>query len=1141
MHRLLYNVKLPVLLLLCLFGISNSIHAQTVISSVDLEKYAQVEEGIVVDSSNIYLKTMMEPINIELENVSFEKAIKQIISGSKLKLFYTGSLKPEKENISISFENEKRADVLAVVLKEVGMKYSISTTGHLILTSEETILQDVRGQITDVEGEPLVGVSIMVKGTSRGTTTDRDGNYSLEVPDSENILVISYIGFLTQEISIDGREVIDIVLEQDTYSLEEMVVVGYGEQKRSNVTGTISSVDMKDLNNKPQLRLDEALQGMAAGVTVTQNGGAPGAAPTIHIRGVGSISNTEPLWIVDGIRMETGNHLNINDIESVEVLKDAASSSIYGARAAHGVILVTTKRGEGETVVKLSSSIGQRSPVSLPELLNSEDFVYYKRESRLNAGQNPEPAWDNWEHDTDWIDAYYSGSGVISSNNLSISRGDDIFNYYMSLGYDDETGILIDNTFNRLNGRINADIKLADWLKVGTSILLSKVDENPINNFNENTTGAIPFRSIPIMPIRDESNPYGGWGRGPVYFQGPNPVASHLQQHENRNNKRMDGNLFAELSPLKGLSVKGTIGYNTLTFTGERFDESFDYGAFSNTINSLTYNNAEHQSLSGSITATFSHSFGNHNIHLLGGYEATQYDLQQFNVSGTDFPLDVAWSMNLATGSFNTTERFNVYQSRTLSQFGRFSYNYDERYLLETNIRRDASAPKFGPANIWGIFPSFSAGWNVYNESFFPKIPYLTTLRLKGSTGRLGSDNIGDYIYLRTYTSQFTSYAFDENGQNRVGGFYVSKFPNEEVKWEEVYMHNIGIELGAFSNRLTVGVDYYIKDTKDLLYGVPIPASVGISTHNFDAVNPELNIGTLRNTGVDIQVGYKTNFRKFAFDISGNTSFLKNRMGSLAHGQYIIGGQGGGQIGGMTRTQPGMPISSFYGFQVRQILNSSDDVFAVNSWAPDGTYQEAGTAAGDFMYYDLNGPGGETDGQVTAEHDRTFIGNPWPKVTYAMNINANYNNLIDISLQFQGVYGVDIFNADKAYTRNFFGDNNTTPLISEAWTAENHTDHPRNIANDPNGNFSKPSDYFVEDGSYLKLRNIQIGINVPARYLEMVGLGSVRIFANANNVLTFTRYSGLDPEIGGSNISRGIDYGLYPQVRTITIGTEVQF
>jgi TonB-linked SusC/RagA family outer membrane protein len=999
----------------------------------------------------------------------------------------------------------------------------------------------VSGQITDLDtGLPLIGATVLVVGANTGAITNIEGKYTIETLSSASIKA-SYIGYQSQTQALNGKTTVNFELVADVVELDEIAVVGYGVQKRSNITGAISSVKVNDLENKSQLRLDQVLQGMSSGVFVSQNGGAPGSQPTIHIRGVGSISDTEPLYIIDGIRMSPGNYFDIDDVESIEILKDASSSAIYGAKAAHGVILITTKKGKGDTQVTFKTSFGKRRPIHLPELLDRDDYIKYKNISRQNAGQDPLPNWDMYTADTDWIKAFYGGSGIIQTNDFSISKGDEKFNFYFSMGYDNEAGILIDNTYKRYSARLNSDSKLTKWFRIGENLLVSKVTENPIDNFNENYTGAIPFRSIPIMPVYDKTNPYGGWGKAPVYFQGPNPVASQYQQHETRNYNRIDGSLFGELTPLKGLMIRATVGYNFAAFLGEKFQEAFNYGAFANTINSLTYSSANDATLTGNLVATYDKSFGSHNFKLMAGYEASQFETNHFNLTGTNFPIDVARSMNLATGTFNTTDRSNIYQSRMLSQFGRFNYNFSEKYLFEANIRRDASAPKFGPANIWGIFPSFSAGWMISKEAFFENVPFINTLKLRASSGKLGSDNIGSFIYLKTYTSQFTSYSFDRAGSNKVSGFFISKFPNEEVKWEEVFMHNVGLNLTAFQNKFSMSVDLYIKDTKDLLYGVPIPPSVGIAVHNFSPVNPELNIGTLRNSGIDIEMGYNWKFDKFSLNLTGNTSFMKNEMRSLNKGQYIIGGDGGGQIGGMTRTEAGRPISSFYGYVVQQMLNTPGDIFAINSYAEDGTYQEGGTGPGDLMYMDISGPDGRPDGQITAEHDRVYIGNPWPKMTYALNIGLVYNRMFDFSLQFQGVQGVDVFNADKAYTRNFFGDANSSTLIYEAWTPENHTGNPRVIATDPNGNFSKPSTYFVEDGSYLKLRNAQVGFNMPGSVLKKLHLPGLRIYVNANNLLTFTKYSGIDPEIAGSNTSRGVDYGLYPQVRTVSGGIEVKF
>lgn len=1025
-------------------------------------------------------------------------------------------------------------------------KQSISASGMLlatvlfILCSISAFAQTIAisGTVKDDTGmEGLPGVSVYEKGTSNGTITNAEGRYRITVANGAT-LVFSSIGYVTQEIKVEGQTVLDITLKEDSKALDEVVIVGYGEQKRSNLIGSVSSVNVTNMENKTQLRLDQALQGLVAGVTVARNGGAPGAAPTIHIRGAGSIYNTDPLWIIDGVRMDPGSHFDIDDAESMEILKDAAAAAIYGAKAAHGVILVTTKRGKGDLKVTFKSSLSQRSPVKLPTMLGSEEFVKYRKQGREAAGQNPDPSWDNYTADTDWISKFYNGSGLLQSYDLSVGKGDDKMNFFLSFGHDNEQGILIDNSFKRYSARVNSDIKLASWLKIGESALLSRVSENPIGNNNENRTGAIPYRSIPIMPVKDASNPFGGWGMGPAYFNGPNPVATQYQQHEEKNYNRLDANAYAEVTPLGGLTVRGTVGLNYMSFLGERFEEAFDYGTFADPINRLYYTSANNQALVANLVGTYNKTIGKHGFKVMAGYESYQYDPKSFNVAGSQFVVDVAHSYNLSSGPASVPDKFMPVQERMLSQFGRINYSYDERYLLEANIRRDGSS-KFGPNNRWGVFPSVSAGWRISEEKFFEGVPFINSLKLRASTGRLGSDNpIGNFQFQKTYTSQFSTYAFDAAGQNRVSGFFISKFPNADVKWEDIYVHNIAFDATALQNKVYLTVEYYIRNTKDMLYPVAPPSSVGIAVHNFDPVAPFINIGTMVNKGVDIELGYRETFGNFAFTAGGNISFMKNEMKTLYGDAYIVSGDGGPQIGGMTRTAPGHPISSFYGYVVQQMLNSPSDIYAINTYAQDGLYQEAGTAAGDFMYRDLNPT--KQNSEVTTD-DRTFIGNPWPKATYGLNVTVVYKNIIDLSVQFQGVAGVDIFNASKAYMRNFFGDNNTTTQIRQAWTADHHTGNPRNIANDPNGNWSKPSTYFIERGDYLKLRNIQIGFNLPPDLLSRTRLKKLRLYANINNFLTFTKYSGLDPEVAGSNTSRGIDFGQYPQVRTMTAGLEVQF
>jgi TonB-linked SusC/RagA family outer membrane protein len=599
-------------------------------------------------------------------------------------------------------------------------RVSRAVTSMLLVVASLSVFAQTKaitGVVRGETGEPQPGVSVYEKGTSNGTISDASGAFKISISEGAT-LVFSSIGLITQEISITNQTVVDVTLKEDTKILDDVVVVGYGEQKRSNVTGAVTSVKAGDLQNKSQLRIDQALQGMAAGVTVARDGGAPGARPSIHIRGAGSISGTDPLWIVDGVRMDPGNQFDVDDVESIEILKDAAAGAIYGIAAAHGVILVTTKRGKGDTKITFKSSISKRQPINLPTFLNSADFVTYRKEGRLNAGQNPDPSWDDYSADTDWMGAFYNGSGLLQSYDLSISKGDDKFTYYLSFGHDNEDGILIDNNFKRYSLRLNTDVKLNKWFKIGESVLLSKVTENPIGNNNENYSGAIPFRSIPIMPIYDENNPYGGWGMGPAYFNGPNPVATQYQQHEEKSHNRIDGNAYAELTPLKGLTIRGTVGYNFYSYMTEQFNEAFDYGTFADPINRLFYFSTASQSILGNVVATYTQQIQKHNFKVMVGYEANKYDPKSVNASGSGFIIDQAQSFNLSSGPISVPDPYQPNAERMLSEFGRMNYSYNDRYLLEFNLRHDAIGSKFAPGHRWGLFPSLSAGWRISEEDF---------------------------------------------------------------------------------------------------------------------------------------------------------------------------------------------------------------------------------------------------------------------------------------------------------------------------------------------------------------------------------------------------------------------------------------
>ncbi len=1076
-------------------------------------------------------------MDVDLKNSSLLELFKKIENNSEYRFFYSNDEINENSKVTIQVSDQVIGDILTEAFKDLPYSFKELRNNMILVEVKDeatkTVLQQnsISGTVSDEGGESLPGVTVLIKGTTKGTVTSIDGNYTISNIPENATLVFSFVGMLSQEIIVGNQTIIDVTMAVDAHGIEEVVAIGYGTQKRSNLTGAISSIKAEDLNKLSVTRVDQALQGKAAGVMVSQGSGKPGAAPSIHVRGIGSIGGTDPLWIVDGIRMSTANFFNINDVESIEVLKDASASAIYGAQAAHGVILVTTKRGlsNNKINVDFKATVGKSSPINLPNMLNRDQFIQAATASRLASGQSPDPSWsESGLSDTNWSDELFNGSGLKQNYNLTISSGTDKASYYVSGGYDNEGGVMIDNKFERYSLRANSDYKLFEGkVKIGESFLVSRTVENPTY-----AASGLPWRSIPLMPVYDDTNPYGGWGKGPTYYNGRNPVANEVQHQRKYTNNRFNGNAYLEIDLLEGLKFRSTFGLNYSSYLGESFDEAYNYGSNSNTQNSLAYSSVDDQTLTANYVLTYDKTIGDHSFKAMAGYEAVKGDTKGFNASMVSFPVDVSWSFNLATGAANVTDKNTISKSFILSQFGRFNYSYKDKYLFESSIRRDASAPKFGEENLWGIFPSFSAGWRISEEGFLKDNSLVSNLKLRLSSGKLGSDNIGNYLYSKSYYSLRSYYTFDQNGTNKVPGFFLNSFPNKDVKWEEITTSDIGVDLGLFDNKLSIVMDYYIKKTTDMLYSVPVPLSVGISYSKASPAAVPMNIGEMKNTGFEFAVNYQETFNESKFNISANASFMKNKLTKLVENAYINGADGGEVLGFTTRSEEGMPLSSFYGYKFVKIFDSQSEIDALNTAAPGGLYQTSGTAPGDMMYEDLN-----DDKKITSA-DQTYIGNPWPKMIYGLNTSLQWRNF-DFNIFLQGIQGVDVFNANKTLTQEIYADYNTSTDALNAWTSDNHTGQPRLIQADPNGNFRKSSSYFIEDGSFLKVRNIQLGYELPNSIISRLNMSKARVFVSADNVLTFTKYSGIDPEVSGANTGMGVDYDAYPQIRTISIGIEL--
>ena len=1020
----------------------------------------------------------------------------------------------------------------------VGERPITASNERIQITIEQV---PVSGTVTDQEGMAIPGVTVIVEGTNIGTTTDIDGKYSFEVPEEKSVLIFSFIGYSSQRVTVGSRNLVDITLQEDMSSLDEVVVVGYGTQRKSDLTGALSSIKSEDLTRLSERRLDNLLQGRAAGVQVMRTEGAPGAASSIHIRGAGSIGNTEPLWIIDGVPMNPGNHFNPADIQSMEILKDAAAAAIYGARAAHGVILVTTKNGGyGEKVqVNYTNQIGVRRPRPLPNMLGTSGFIDANNRARLAAGQSPELAWANpgMLANTNWVDEVFAGSGFEQSHNLSVSGGNETAKFFTSIGYDSEDGVMINNKFERFAARANSEFKVGKRIRVGQNLLVSRTVENPTNDPGGDLLTI--FRAIPIMPVRDPDNPLGGWGRAPSYFQGPNPVAAQMQNHIKNTTNRINGNMYAEVDVMKDLKVRGSLGVNYSGREGEAFREGFSYGSLSNPIASLTYQSNNSTEINTNLVATYQKTVEKHDFSIMAGYERFQQDGTGFSAIAQNFPVNFSRSFALATGAVNIEQRNSITdQYRLESIFGRINYSFNNRYLLSVNLRRDGSS-RFGPANQHGVFPSFSIGWRIIEESFMNNISWLSDLKIRASYGVLGSDRIGDYIFSPTYQNNASTYAFDPTGVfggTKVRGFYLRRFPNTEVKWEEIEQVNVGIDASFLDGKINFTTDYYIKNTADMLIGVQLPPSFGVSSTG----NPEstqINIGEVENRGLELTLNYRNQFGFWNFDFTGNASWNSNEVKRLTEGQRIFAGGGGpGFSNSVAVTEAGYPIGSFFGWDAVGIFQTQEEINALNAGAQSGVYQSSETRPGDLRYRDVN-----EDGRITPA-DRTIIGNPWPRMIYGFNFNVSYKN-IDFTLFLQGVQGVELFNATKSYYRTVFSDYNTSDLVFESWTPENRSEYPRLISTDPNGNYRRPSSYHVEDGSYLRVRNIQLGYSFPKSMIERLGIRNARLFLNAQNLMTFTSYEGIDPEIGGGgNTARGIDnLGQYPQTIMYSTGVQIGF
>ncbi|MCK4343638.1 MAG: TonB-dependent receptor [Bacteroidales bacterium] len=1031
----------------------------------------------------------------------------------------------------------------------------------------------ITGTITSAEdGSTLPGVSVVVRGTTIGTITDVDGNYSLAVPDDAIKLMFTYVGMKTVEETIEGRSVIDVILEQDVFGLDEVVVTGYATQIKEALTGAVATISADELVEVPATNIAHTLQGRASGVTIL-NSHVPGGDVTVRVRGLGTINNNDPLWVIDGVPTKWGlNQLNPNDIESVSVLKDAASQAIYGARGANGVIIITTKRGRpGEPKINFSLRTGVTQATNKYDLLNTQeygellwleagfdgvppgnalygygaspdipDYIYPAR--ALPGSPEVDPAIYSFPDNlimqvsregTDWYDEIYQTAGI-QDYNLSVSGGTIKSNYAISGGYMKEEGILIHTGFERYSLRSNLGAKFKDWLEIGESLGVTYT--KGFGNRGDNSEGTVisqAYRMQPIIPVYDIMGNFAGT-KAPSTGNGSNPVADLTRdKNDFGRDLRAIGNIFGQAQIIEGLKFKSLFGFDYRLGNWKNiFIKNPEFGE-AKPADILSEGNNYTIQWNWANTLNYNISFADiHNVNVLVGSEAVSNSYLYFDASrSTYFSISPDY-MFLDSGEADQMNSGLGSDWKTFSYFGRLNYNFAGKYLLEATIRRDGSS-RFGANERWGIFPAFSAGWRVTSEDFMAGTQnWLDFLKLRVGWGQAGNDEVGNYNGFTTFRSNNVNSYYSITGANTTvaAGFDSNAYGNPDAKWETTQTSNVGLDATFLNNSLSFSFDVWQRNTTDMLYAIAVPSVVG------QASTPSVNIGDMKNNGIDATLIYKgaALAGDFTYNVGINFSHYKNEIVKISDNvdEVIFGGDFRQMV--YTRAEVGTSFPEFYGYVVEGIFQTEEEADAhPPAFGSDGTYN----APGHFKYKDVNG-----DGVIDAD-DRDYMGSPHPDFTAGLTIDLGYKGF-DLAAFFYTSYGNEMVNYVARwidYTQ--FSGNRSHDRLYNSWGSpylSNNEDAILAKADTDQGS-QEPSSHFIQNASFLRLKNLQIGYTLPNSLMSRLGMSSLRIYLQGTNLFTLTEYDGLDPEVrtGGSNM--GIDAGAWPTARQLMIGVNIGF
>jgi TonB-linked SusC/RagA family outer membrane protein len=1077
-------------------------------------------------------------ITLTEKGISWAQFFDLLQKKSSYTFVYKDDILPRQEKIDVAAVDRTVPQILENVLRNSPLTYQVLNGNLVVVTARPADVSDVRisGKVVSAAGDPLSGASVKVKGTATGTATDASGNFTLTVPE-EATLVISYIGYQEQEVPVSGRTQFSIVLATAAGNINEVVVIGYGTTRKRNLTGAVSTIKSADISNLPVGGIEQIMQGKAAGVTVTQGTGAPGSPINVRIRGIGTINDNNPLYIIDGVPTKEGiASISPNDIEDISILKDAASASIYGARAASGVVLVTTKKGrQGKPKFGFNGYTGVQTPGHYISMANTRQYVNAFNIAATNDGRAliPTTMVDTLP-DVDWQKEVLRPANI-SNAQMSVSGGNENTQFFISANYFGQKGLIKNSAFNRLNLRSSLTSTLSKVFKFGMNLNLGYDKDRQVGSSGDGFGNGNPGPSVvryalfrtPATPVYDKSGTLVDIPDPREFFgDGLNPVGLAANTDRNFYHYSILGDVYLEVTPIKNLRIRSDIGTNLILTEYKQFFPTWGSPArLQNSPNSLAQSYENNFNYNWTNTATYNMKMGDHSLEVLAGAEAISNDIRQLSASRQNFIDQGSSFQYLNNGTLNPLNGGLESQWALFSVFSRLSYAYNDKYLATFSVRRDGSS-RLDPGDRYGNFFSGSLGWRIDKEKFMENVRAVSLMKLRAGWGQLGNQEIGDYPYTTVIRGGSIYYPF---GTTANPAYTIVAKGNPNVRWETSNQTDIGLDMGFFNNALLFTVDYYNKKTSNVLLSIPQPSSAG------SASSPTENAANVTNSGFEFDVNYRKTLNKdWRYEISANLATVHNEVTSLAGGKPLTAGRIDNNLNG-TITTVGQPIGEFYLLKMDGIFQNALEVFT-------HAYQAAGIAPGDVKFSDVNHDG------VVDQNDRVYAGSPIPRFSYGFTGNVGYKNF-DLSVFFQGVNGNKIYNQVLTDIEGFYRSFNITERIAtKSWNGEGSTNEFPRLSWTGAQNNKQASTRFLESGSYLRLKNLQLGYHLGSQTLSRWKISSVRFFASVQNVFTITKYTGLDPEMatsanaaGDGDKAVGIDWGTYPSARTFTAGINLNF